>query len=103
MRRQFYITEVFSENAYGGNQLATLPDAGDLDSREMQKIARAFNRKPRSSLGARSMKVMTSGFLPLPVKCRLRDIQHSVQATCFVMSLTQRSQPWLLSTWVSVQ
>ncbi len=43
MRRQFYITEVFSENAYGGNQLATLPDAGDLDSGEMQKIARAFN------------------------------------------------------------
>jgi trans-2,3-dihydro-3-hydroxyanthranilate isomerase len=43
MSKQFYITEVFSEQAYGGNQLATLPDSGDLDGGEMQKIARAFN------------------------------------------------------------
>ena len=43
MKRKFYITEVFSECAYGGNQLATIPDAGDMDVDEMQKIARAFN------------------------------------------------------------
>lgn len=43
MKRKFYITEVFTEQAYGGNQLATLPDASGLDSDEMQKIARAFN------------------------------------------------------------
>ena len=43
MKRKFYITEVFSEKAYGGNQLATLPNAGGLSTDLMQKIARTFN------------------------------------------------------------
>ena len=43
MTRKFFITDVFSEGPYAGNQLATLPDAGDISSDEMQKIAREFN------------------------------------------------------------
>lgn len=43
MGRTFYITEVFSEQPYGGNQLATVLDAGDIPVEEMQQIARAFN------------------------------------------------------------
>jgi trans-2,3-dihydro-3-hydroxyanthranilate isomerase len=43
MSRKYYITEVFAEGPYAGNQLATLPDAADISSVEMQKIARAFN------------------------------------------------------------
>jgi len=43
MKRKFFVTEVFSESAYGGNQLATLPDSAELSTNEMQKIARAFN------------------------------------------------------------
>lgn len=43
MSRTFFITDVFAEGPYAGNQLATLPDAGDLSGEEMQKIARAFN------------------------------------------------------------
>ena len=43
VKRKFFITEVFSENVYGGNQLATFPDSGALNGDEMQKIARAFN------------------------------------------------------------
>ena len=43
MSRKFYITDVFSEGPYAGNQLATLPDAADIPSHEMQQIARAFN------------------------------------------------------------
>ena len=43
MSRNFYITDVFAEGPYAGNQLATLPDAADLSPGEMQKIARAFN------------------------------------------------------------
>lgn len=39
----FYITDVFSEQPYAGNQLATFPDAGDISSEEMQKITREFN------------------------------------------------------------
>lgn len=43
MERKFYITEVFAEGPYRGNQLATLPAAADLTAEEMQQIARAFN------------------------------------------------------------
>lgn len=43
MNKKYSITEVFSEVAYQGNQLATFPDATELDGAEMQKIARAFN------------------------------------------------------------
>lgn len=43
MNRPFFITEVFAEQAYAGNQLATLPDAQGISSEEMQQIARAFN------------------------------------------------------------
>lgn len=43
MSHKFYITDVFAEGPYAGNQLATLLDAADLRTDEMQKIARAFN------------------------------------------------------------
>ena len=43
MSRHYFITDVFAEGPYSGNQLATLPDAADLSGEEMQKIARAFN------------------------------------------------------------
>lgn len=43
MSRPYFITDVFAEGPYAGNQLATLPDAADLSGEEMQKIARAFN------------------------------------------------------------
>jgi trans-2,3-dihydro-3-hydroxyanthranilate isomerase len=43
MGRPFFITDVFAEGPYSGNQLATLPDAADLTGEEMQQIARAFN------------------------------------------------------------
>ncbi len=43
MEHEFFITDVFAEHAYAGNQLATLPDAHDISSKEMQEIARAFN------------------------------------------------------------
>ena len=43
MNKKYFITEVFSEVAYQGNQLATFPDATELDGAELQKIARAFN------------------------------------------------------------
>lgn len=43
MSRKYYITEVFSEGLYSGNQLATVVDSEGLTDAEMQKIARAFN------------------------------------------------------------
>lgn len=43
MAHEYFITDVFAEQPYAGNQLATLPDAAGIDGDEMQKIARAFN------------------------------------------------------------
>ena len=43
MSHRYCITDVFAEGPYAGNQLATVFDAMDIASDEMQKIARAFN------------------------------------------------------------
>ena len=42
-RARFYITDVFGQEPYSGNQLATLTSCEHLSDDEMQKIAREFN------------------------------------------------------------
>jgi trans-2,3-dihydro-3-hydroxyanthranilate isomerase len=43
MRYDFMILDVFSDRAFGGNQLGVLTDARGLSSRGMQAVAREFN------------------------------------------------------------
>ena len=43
MSRAYHTADVFTEKAFGGNQLAVLPDARGLSDAEMQSIAREFN------------------------------------------------------------
>ncbi|MEZ5589922.1 MAG: PhzF family phenazine biosynthesis protein [Gammaproteobacteria bacterium] len=43
MSYRFFIVDVFTEQAFGGNQLAILPAASGLSSTQMQRIAREFN------------------------------------------------------------
>ena len=43
MPYKFYITDVFTDTAFGGNQLAVLPDARGLNDAQMQTIAHEFN------------------------------------------------------------
>ena len=40
---RFVIADVFTETAFGGNQLAVFPDAHGLSDRAMQALAREFN------------------------------------------------------------
>ena len=40
---RYVIADVFTEMAFGGNQLAVFPDAGALDTRQMQTLAREMN------------------------------------------------------------
>lgn len=40
---RYVIADVFTEMAFGGNQLAVFPDAGALDARQMQALAREMN------------------------------------------------------------
>jgi trans-2,3-dihydro-3-hydroxyanthranilate isomerase len=39
----YLIADVFTDRAYGGNQLAVVPEAEGLDAAQMQAIAREFN------------------------------------------------------------
>lgn len=39
----YYICDVFTDQQFGGNPLAVIPDAQGLTSEQMQKIAREFN------------------------------------------------------------
>jgi trans-2,3-dihydro-3-hydroxyanthranilate isomerase len=43
MKYKFHIVDVFSASAFGGNQLAVLPEASGISPEGMQKIAREFN------------------------------------------------------------
>jgi len=43
MPHRFIIADVFTEQAFGGNQLAVIPDARGLSDRAMQTVAREFN------------------------------------------------------------
>ena len=43
MKLKYYICDVFTDQRFGGNQLAVLPDARGLNDSQMQQIAREFN------------------------------------------------------------
>ncbi|MEO8295611.1 MAG: PhzF family phenazine biosynthesis protein [Gemmatimonadota bacterium] len=43
MAYRYFICDVFTDQRFGGNQLAVLPDAQGLSDRQMQQIAREFN------------------------------------------------------------
>ena len=43
MPHRFVIADVFTESAFGGNQLAVLPDGRGISERAMQTLAREFN------------------------------------------------------------
>jgi len=43
MRYRYYTCDVFTEERFGGNPLAVLPDAEGLSEAQMQRIAREFN------------------------------------------------------------
>ena len=43
MEYQYYTCDVFTDKAFGGNQLAVIPNARGLTTKQMQQIAREFN------------------------------------------------------------
>jgi trans-2,3-dihydro-3-hydroxyanthranilate isomerase len=43
MTYRYYICDVFTDTRFGGNQLAVLPQAEGLSTKQMQQIAREFN------------------------------------------------------------
>ena len=63
----YVIADVFTDRAYGGNQLAVLPDAEGLSDAQMQAIAREFNLSetafvtPGSAPGRFRVRIFTPG------------------------------------------
>lgn len=43
MQRRYITVDVFTDRAFGGNQLAVEPDAGGLTTAQMQAAAAEFN------------------------------------------------------------
>lgn len=62
---RYLLSDVFTAQAFAGNQLAVLPDAAGLDTRQMQSIAREFNIAettfitPGSAPGHFAMRIFT--------------------------------------------
>jgi trans-2,3-dihydro-3-hydroxyanthranilate isomerase len=68
MKRRFLTADVFTDRAFGGNQLAVFPDGTSLSSATMQRVAREFNFSetvfvlpPASSGHTRQLRIFTPG------------------------------------------
>ena len=64
MRRHFMTADVFTDQPYGGNPLAVLPNAEGLSGEQMQKLAREFNLsetvfvlRPENPANTRRMRI----------------------------------------------
>ena len=89
---EFVIVDVFTESAFGGNQLAVIPCATGLSDEHMQKIAREFNFAestfvlPASRGGRDRIRIFTP-------KRELPFAGHPTVGTAAVMSFLHRSRP----------
>lgn len=68
MKYRYCTADVFTDRAFGGNQLAVFPDARGMDSARMQEIAREFNYSettfvlpPESAKHTRRVRIFTPG------------------------------------------
>ncbi|WP_316860079.1 PhzF family phenazine biosynthesis protein [uncultured Cohaesibacter sp.] len=67
--RSYFILDVFTDEAFAGNQLAVLPDADGLSDEQMQTIAREFNFsetvfvcKPENAAHSASLRIFTPAY-----------------------------------------
>ena len=68
MKYRFHTLDVFTSDRFGGNPLAVLTDAADLDGAQMQTIAREFNLSettfvspPQDSSNTANVRIFTPG------------------------------------------
>lgn len=97
MQRRYVTVDVFTDRAFGGNQLAVVLDAAGLSTRQMQAIATEFNYSettfvlpPRDQANDAEVRIFT------PVR-ELPFAGHPNVGTAFVLaSLGQEPKPRLL-------
>ncbi len=88
MRHRFLTADVFTDRTFGGNPLAVLPDARDLDPARMQEVAREFNLSetvfvlpPHEPAHSRRLRIFTPA----------REVPfagHPTVGTAFVLAAT---------------
>ena len=61
---RFYLVDVFTQERFGGNPLAVVPDADAVDEKTMRQIARELNQSERRSCCGPPMRARPIGFAP---------------------------------------
>jgi trans-2,3-dihydro-3-hydroxyanthranilate isomerase len=68
LKYKYYTADVFTDRAFGGNQLAVFPDARGINGARMQEIAREFNFSettfvlpPENAKHTRRVRIFTPG------------------------------------------
>ena len=91
MKYRFYILDVFTRTAFGGNQLAVLPDARGISADGMHRVAREFNFSettfvfpPENDLATARVRIFTpaaevdfAGHPTIGTACALRYGGHT--------------------------
>src|SRR5476649_780363 len=92
MQRRYITTDVFTDRAFGGNQLAVVLDAGGLSTAQMQAIAVEFNYSettfvlpPREAANDAQVRIFT-------VNRELPFAGHPNVGTAFVLA-SQAAKP----------
>ncbi len=88
MSYRYHTADVFTDKAFGGNQLAVLPDARGLSSDQMATIAREFNFSetvfvlpPDNDANTRRLRIFTPG-------AELAFAGHPTVGAAFVLAAT---------------
>lgn len=97
MQRRYITVDVFTDRAFGGNQLAVVLDAGGLSTRQMQAVATEFNYSettfvlpPRDRANDAEVRIFT------PVR-ELPFAGHPNVGTAFVLAMSAKEpKPRLL-------
>src|SRR4051812_48620680 len=93
VQRRYVTVDVFTDRAFGGNQLAVVLDAGGLSTAQMQAIAREFNYvettfvlPPRDAAHDAEVRIFT-------VNNELPFAGHPNVGTAFVLATQAKSPP----------
>jgi trans-2,3-dihydro-3-hydroxyanthranilate isomerase len=81
----FYLTDVFGNSRYSGNQLAVFLDFGKLEADEMQKIAREINFSETTFITSRDK---TNGGYPARIFTPAKEIEfagHPTLGTAYII------------------
>jgi trans-2,3-dihydro-3-hydroxyanthranilate isomerase len=93
MKYEFLIVDVFTEVAFGGNQLAVFPEAIGMSAEAMQKIAREFNFAETTFVTPATSAAFSAGVRIFTPKRELPFAGHPTVGTAAALAHLGRLQP----------